>query len=97
MPVAIMRLNFIQPGLEPNEMSARYKAGIDMAEWADKLGFMAISHEEHHGAANGWSPSPLITALNFTGSKSGGNPNRSLPEPRDLTCTGRKRGPLGPL
>ena len=62
MPIAIMRLNFIQPGLEPNEMSARYKAGIDMAEWADKLGFMAISHEEHHGAANGWSPSPLITA-----------------------------------
>ena len=62
MPIAIMRLNFIQPGLEPNEMSARYKAGIDMAEWADKLGFRAISHEEHHGAANGWSPSPLITA-----------------------------------
>lgn len=62
MPVAILRLNFIQPGLEPNEMSARYKAGIDMAEWADKLGFMSVTHEEHHGAANGWSPSPLVTA-----------------------------------
>ncbi len=62
MPVAIMRLNFIQPGLETNEMSAPYKAGIDMAEWADKLGFMAVTHEEHHGAANGWSPSPLVTA-----------------------------------
>jgi alkanesulfonate monooxygenase SsuD/methylene tetrahydromethanopterin reductase-like flavin-dependent oxidoreductase (luciferase family) len=62
MPVAILRLNFIQPGLEPNEMSARYKAGIDMAVWADKLGFMSVTHEEHHGAFNGWSPSPLITA-----------------------------------
>ena len=62
MPVAIMRLNFIQPGLEPNEMSSRYKAGIDMAEWADRLGFMSVTHEEHHGAPNGWSPSPLVTA-----------------------------------
>ncbi|HEV8297242.1 MAG TPA: LLM class flavin-dependent oxidoreductase [Acidimicrobiales bacterium] len=62
MPTAIMRLNFIQPGLEPKEMSARYKAGLDMAEFADQHGFMAVTHEEHHGADNGWSPSPLVTA-----------------------------------
>lgn len=62
MPVAIMRLNFIQPGLEVNEMSARYKAGLDMAVWAEKHGFMSITNEEHHGAPDGWSPSPLVTA-----------------------------------
>jgi alkanesulfonate monooxygenase SsuD/methylene tetrahydromethanopterin reductase-like flavin-dependent oxidoreductase (luciferase family) len=62
MAIAILRLNFIQPGLEPNELSARYKAGIDLAAWADEHGFMAVSHEEHHGADNGWSPSPLVTA-----------------------------------
>jgi alkanesulfonate monooxygenase SsuD/methylene tetrahydromethanopterin reductase-like flavin-dependent oxidoreductase (luciferase family) len=62
MAIAILRLNFIQPGLEPNELSARYKAGIDMAAFADEHGFMAVTHEEHHGADNGWSPSPLITA-----------------------------------
>lgn len=62
MPTAILRLNFIQPGLEPNEMSARYKAGLDMAAFADQHGFMAITNEEHHGADNGWSPSPLVTA-----------------------------------
>ena len=62
MPIAILRLNFIQPGLEVNEMSARYKAGIDMGVWAEEHGFMAVTHEEHHGAPNGWSPSPLITA-----------------------------------
>lgn len=62
MPTAILRLNFIQPGLEPNEMSARYKAGLDMATFADQHGFMAVTNEEHHGADNGWSPSPLVTA-----------------------------------
>jgi alkanesulfonate monooxygenase SsuD/methylene tetrahydromethanopterin reductase-like flavin-dependent oxidoreductase (luciferase family) len=62
MATAIMRLNFIQPGIEPKEMSARYKAGLDMAEFADHNGFMAVTLEEHHGADNGWSPAPLATA-----------------------------------
>lgn len=62
MPTAIMRLNFIQPGIEPKEMSARYQAGLEMATWADDHGFMAVSQEEHHGVPNGWSPSPLIGA-----------------------------------
>jgi alkanesulfonate monooxygenase SsuD/methylene tetrahydromethanopterin reductase-like flavin-dependent oxidoreductase (luciferase family) len=62
MATAIMRLNFIQPGLEPTEMSARYKAGLDMAKFAEDNDFMAITFEEHHGADNGWSLSPLITA-----------------------------------
>jgi len=52
MATAIMRLNFIQPGLEPTEMSARYKAGLDMAKFADDNDFMAVTHEEHHGADN---------------------------------------------
>ena len=59
---AIMRLNFTQPGLEPREMSARYRAGIEMAVWGERHGLSAITHEEHHGVPNGWSPSPLVTA-----------------------------------
>jgi alkanesulfonate monooxygenase SsuD/methylene tetrahydromethanopterin reductase-like flavin-dependent oxidoreductase (luciferase family) len=62
MSTAIMRLNFIQPGLEPTEMSARYKAGLDMAKFAEDNGFMAVTLEEHHGADNGWSPTPLLMA-----------------------------------
>ena len=58
----VIRFNQIQPGLEPNEMSARYKATLDMAQYADEHGFDVVSLEEHHGAENGWSPSPLITA-----------------------------------
>jgi alkanesulfonate monooxygenase SsuD/methylene tetrahydromethanopterin reductase-like flavin-dependent oxidoreductase (luciferase family) len=60
--VKVIRFNQIQPGLEPNEMSARYKATLDMAQYADEHGFDVVSLEEHHGAENGWSPSPLITA-----------------------------------
>ncbi len=57
-----MRLNFGQPTLEPESLSARYRAGIEMATWADRQGFTWVTHEEHHGVPNGWSPSPLVTA-----------------------------------
>jgi alkanesulfonate monooxygenase SsuD/methylene tetrahydromethanopterin reductase-like flavin-dependent oxidoreductase (luciferase family) len=60
--VKVIRFNQVQPGLDPAEMSARYKASIDMAEYADQNGFDIVSLEEHHGADNGWSPSPLVTA-----------------------------------
>ncbi len=62
MPYSVVRFNCIQPGLDPAEMSARYRAFVDMAEYADAHGLQAISLEEHHGATNGWSPSPLIMA-----------------------------------
>src|SRR5215203_6583914 len=62
MPYSVVRFNCIQPGLEPTEMAARYQAFVDMAAYADAHGLQAISLEEHHGAENGWSPSPLIMA-----------------------------------
>src|SRR4051812_50120534 len=62
MPSSVVRFNCIQPGLEPTEMAARYQAFVDMAEYADEHGLQAISLEEHHGAENGWSPSPLVMA-----------------------------------
>jgi len=62
MAMTMMRFNMIQPGLEPNEMSDRYNAMLDMAQALDELGGGFITHEEHHGADNGWSPSPLVTA-----------------------------------
>lgn len=62
MPNAILRLNFVQPHVDANELRSRYQAGIEMARFADQHGFMSVTHEEHHGADNGWSPSPLVTA-----------------------------------
>ena len=62
MAVAMMRLNFAQPDPGPGELHARYRAGIDMAVWAESHGIATVTHEEHHGVENGWSPSPLVTA-----------------------------------
>ena len=62
MVYSVIRFNCIQPGLEPNEMAARYQAFVDMAGFADEREMQAISLEEHHGAENGWSPSPLVMA-----------------------------------
>ena len=62
MPYSVVRFNCIQPGLEPDEMAQRYQAFVEMAGYADDHGLQAISLEEHHGAENGWSPSPLVMA-----------------------------------
>ena len=62
MAMTMLRFNCIQPGLEPNEMQRRYAAMLDMAQILDDLGGGMVSLEEHHGAPNGWSPSPLIMA-----------------------------------
>jgi alkanesulfonate monooxygenase SsuD/methylene tetrahydromethanopterin reductase-like flavin-dependent oxidoreductase (luciferase family) len=62
MVMATARFNLVQPGVEPNEMSERYRAMLDMVELMDRSGFSMISLEEHHGAPDGWSPAPLATA-----------------------------------
>jgi alkanesulfonate monooxygenase SsuD/methylene tetrahydromethanopterin reductase-like flavin-dependent oxidoreductase (luciferase family) len=40
----------------------RYRAALDMAGYADARGVTAVSCEEHHLAATGWLPSPLVMA-----------------------------------
>lgn len=62
MVMTAARFNCIQPGLDPTEMSARYRAFVEMAGFAEEHGFSMITLEEHHGADNGWSPSPLVMA-----------------------------------
>ena len=62
MPYSVVRFNCIQPGLEPDEMGRRYQAFVEMAGYADEHELQAVSLEEHHGAENGWSPSPLVMA-----------------------------------
>jgi alkanesulfonate monooxygenase SsuD/methylene tetrahydromethanopterin reductase-like flavin-dependent oxidoreductase (luciferase family) len=57
-----MRLNFVTPGLDPQQVAGQYQAGIEMAKYADEKGFFSISFEEHHGAPDGWSPTPLLNA-----------------------------------
>ncbi len=65
--LSVLRLNFVQQDLDPKRMSDRYRAGVEMAKYADENGFFSVSFEEHHGAFNGWSPTPLSNAALITG------------------------------
>jgi len=62
MALSMLRFNCVQPGLEPNEMADRYGAMLDLCQALDELGGGMVSLEEHHGAFNGWSSSPLTMA-----------------------------------
>lgn len=58
-----MRLNFIHPDpTDGEEMSDRYRAGVELAAYADRHGFATISLEEHHSSEMGWSPTPMLVA-----------------------------------
>jgi alkanesulfonate monooxygenase SsuD/methylene tetrahydromethanopterin reductase-like flavin-dependent oxidoreductase (luciferase family) len=62
MAMNISRFNFVQPNVDPAELSKRYQAGLEMARYCDDNGFAMITLEEHHGADDGWSPTPLLNA-----------------------------------
>jgi alkanesulfonate monooxygenase SsuD/methylene tetrahydromethanopterin reductase-like flavin-dependent oxidoreductase (luciferase family) len=62
MAMAMMRFNWVLPGVDPETMSGMYKAALDMASYGEEHGFIACTLEEHHGAENGWSPTPLLMA-----------------------------------
>jgi alkanesulfonate monooxygenase SsuD/methylene tetrahydromethanopterin reductase-like flavin-dependent oxidoreductase (luciferase family) len=62
-----LRLNMTNIADPAARHGDRYRAALDMAEYADARGFSAISGEEHHLAATGWLPSPLILAAALAG------------------------------
>jgi alkanesulfonate monooxygenase SsuD/methylene tetrahydromethanopterin reductase-like flavin-dependent oxidoreductase (luciferase family) len=63
MPIsANLRLNMTGAESDPALRAKRYQAAIDMAGFADLHGFSSVNVEEHHGAENGWLPSPLTMA-----------------------------------
>jgi alkanesulfonate monooxygenase SsuD/methylene tetrahydromethanopterin reductase-like flavin-dependent oxidoreductase (luciferase family) len=65
MVMTAMRFNFVLPGLDPKTMSGMYRAALEMANYGESHGIGMVTLEEHHGADNGWSPSPLVTAGMF--------------------------------
>ena len=63
MAYTLMRLNFMHPDpTDPQQMSDRYRCGIELAEYVDRRGFDAVTLEEHHSNALGWSPTPMLNA-----------------------------------
>ncbi|OHV65447.1 luciferase [Pseudofrankia sp. BMG5.36] len=57
-----MRFDFRNPAIAGTSMAERYEAALAMAEWADRLGFHSVGLSEHHGADDGYLPSPLTMA-----------------------------------
>ncbi|WP_432039062.1 LLM class flavin-dependent oxidoreductase [Streptomyces cucumeris] len=62
MPVTVVRLNLVDPAATPGSLSARYRAAVEMAAYADEHGVDTVQTEEHHGSADGWLPAPLVFA-----------------------------------
>ena len=57
-----IRFDLRDPDFAPTTTAERYAAAVDMAEWADRLGFVTCGLSEHHGSADGYLPSPLPVA-----------------------------------
>ncbi|MYW15664.1 LLM class flavin-dependent oxidoreductase [Streptomyces sp. SID486] len=62
MPVTVVRFNLVAPGAPPAALSARYRAALEMAAYADEHGISTVQTEEHHGADDNWLPSPFVFA-----------------------------------
>lgn len=66
-PMTALRLNMTNVANPTARHADRYRAALDMAEYADSHGFTAVSVEEYHLAVTGWLPSPLILAAAIAG------------------------------
>jgi alkanesulfonate monooxygenase SsuD/methylene tetrahydromethanopterin reductase-like flavin-dependent oxidoreductase (luciferase family) len=54
-----MRFDLRNPDFAGVSINDRYAAALDMAEFADRNGFLMIILSEHHGSADGYLPSAL--------------------------------------
>lgn len=57
-----IRFDLRDPGFSGVPLVDRYAAAVDMAAWADRLGFVSLTLSEHHGSPDGYLPSPLPMA-----------------------------------
>ncbi len=57
-----IRFDLRDPGLSGVPLAERYAAALDMAAWADEIGFVSLTLSEHHGSPDGYLPSPLPMA-----------------------------------
>ncbi|MFE4867575.1 LLM class flavin-dependent oxidoreductase [Streptomyces sp. NPDC056682] len=62
MPFTVVRMNLVDPAATSQTLSARYRAALEMAAYADDRGIDTVQTEEHHGADNNWLPSPFTFA-----------------------------------
>ncbi|MDZ7675499.1 MAG: LLM class flavin-dependent oxidoreductase [Acidimicrobiales bacterium] len=58
----IMRFDLRNPSFSGVSTQERYEAALEMTEWADRHGGLAVSFQEHHDSDDGYLPSPLVMA-----------------------------------
>lgn len=55
----ILRFDFrLAPG-SPATMGELYRAGLEMTEWAERVGATTVMFSQHHGSSDGYLPSPV--------------------------------------
>ena len=59
LPFAL-RFDMRNPSIGGTSMAERYAAALDIVEWADTRGCLAVTVSEHHASPDGYLPSPLI-------------------------------------
>ncbi|MEU9100282.1 LLM class flavin-dependent oxidoreductase [Streptomyces sp. NPDC048361] len=77
MPFTVVRMNLVDPHATAQSLSARYRAALEMAAYADDRGVDTIQVEEHHGTDNNWLPSPFAFAGAVFGATQGTSAARS--------------------
>ena len=61
-PLLSMNFDLRHPPQFPTSGAELYRAALDMCTWADERGFDRIAFGEHHQAADGYIPTPLLMA-----------------------------------
>src|SRR5262245_24932788 len=46
---------------------ALYRAAVEMSAWGDRCGFSTVYLAEHHGAEDGYLPSPMVLGAAIAG------------------------------
>ncbi|MEZ5573439.1 MAG: LLM class flavin-dependent oxidoreductase [Halioglobus sp.] len=62
MANVMLRFDMRQPEFATTSQADLYQAAIEMCAWGDQLGISGVHLSEHHGADDGYCPSPLVLA-----------------------------------
>ena len=62
-----VRFDMRAPDWGPADASALHRASLEMAAWSDRVGLDTVVLSEHHGAEDGFLPSPIVAAAAMAG------------------------------
>ena len=60
MPLLSLRYDLRCAPFDATTSAELVATALDQCEWADRLGFAAVTLSEHHGSPDGYLPSPLV-------------------------------------